>query len=186
LNFAFLINAAILIMAAGVFHRSDATVTEIGEAYRTLSPLLVRLGGSSFAVAIAPLLFAVALLASGQASSITGTLAGQSVLEGFLRWKISPILRRLVTRSIAIVPALVIVLWRGEGELTALLIFSQVVLSFQLPFAMVPLVRFVSSRRLMGDLVLSGIRKIAVWAAVLLIIGFNTLLLLQVAGVIRD
>ncbi len=186
LNFAFLVNAAILIMAAGVFHRSDAAVTEIEQAYRTLSPLLVRLGGSSFAAAIAPLLFAVALFASGQASSITGTLAGQSVMEGFLRWKISPILRRLVTRAIAIVPALAVVFWRGQEELTALLIFSQVVLSFQLPFAMVPLVRFAGSRRLMGDLVLSGARKLAVWAAVLLVIGLNVFLLLQVAGVIRD
>jgi manganese transport protein len=85
---------------------------------------------------------------------------------------------------IAIVPALAIVLWRGEGELTALLVFRQVMLSFQLPFAMVPLVRFVSLRRLMGDLVLSGARRLAVWAAVLLIIGFNVLLLLQVAGLI--
>ena len=132
----------------------------------------------------APLLFAVALLASGQASSITGTLAGQSVMEGFLRWKISPILRRLVTRSIAIVPALAIVLWRGGGELTALMVLSQVVLSFQLPFAMVPLVRFAGSRRLMGDFVLAGAWKTAVWVAVFLVIGLNILLLLQVAGLI--
>jgi manganese transport protein len=110
------------------------------------------------------LLFAVALLASGRASSITGTLAGQSVMEGFLRWEISPILRRLVTRSIAIVPALAVILWRGGGELTALMVLSQVVLSFQLPFAMVPLLSFAGSRRLMGDFALAAPGRPPSWS----------------------
>jgi manganese transport protein len=155
LSVAFFVNAAILVLAAIVFFGRESVVVAGGQvvsfsadsdwirvAYLTLAPLL----GTPVASAI----FAVALLASGQSSTITGTLAGQVVMEGFLDWRIAPWLRRLLTRMLAIVPAVVIIGARGEGSVTDLLVLSQVILALQLPFAMFPLLHFTSSRRRMG------------------------------------
>ena len=146
LMFALSINAAILILAAAVFHTSGQTeVAELGEAHRLLAPLL----GSTWA----PVLFAVALLACGLNSTVTATLAGQTVMEGFLDIRLKPWLRRLLTRSLAILPAAAVTVFYGAGETGRLLILSQVVLSLQLPFAVVPLVLFTADRRKMGALV---------------------------------
>jgi manganese transport protein len=140
---ALVINASILILAAATFHRAGKTdVAELDQAHAFLAPLL----GSS----IAPTLFGVALLCCGLNSTITATLAGQIVMEGFLNWRIAPWLRRMVTRMIAIVPAVVVTIWAGEKATGQLLILSQVVLSLQLPFAVVPLVMFTASRGKMG------------------------------------
>ncbi len=141
LMFALLINAAILILAAAAFH-GGAPVEEIGKAYELLSPTL--------GVGVASTLFAVALLCSGQNSTITGTLAGQIVMEGFLNLRIRPWLRRVITRGLAIIPAAFVAFSYGETGTTSLLILSQVVLSLQLPFAVVPLILFVSNRQKMG------------------------------------
>jgi manganese transport protein len=144
LNFAFLINAAILVMAAGTFFRAGYTqIAEIQEAYHTLSPLL--------GTRLASILFAVALLCSGQNSTLTGTLAGQIVMEGFLNLRLVPWLRRLVTRLLAIIPAVLTVIFFGQSGTAKLLILSQVILSLQLSFAVVPLVRFTGDRRKMGE-----------------------------------
>jgi manganese transport protein len=144
LFFAFLVNAAILITSSAVFHTSGhADVAEIQDAYHLLTPLL----GTS----IASFLFALALLASGQSSTLTATLAGQIVMEGYLNIRLPYWLRRVITRAIAIVPALVATAWYGESGVAQLLIFSQVVLSMQLPFAVIPLIRFTSSRAKMGE-----------------------------------
>jgi manganese transport protein len=146
LMFALTINASILILAAAAFHSTGRPeVAELGEAHALLAPLL--------GTAIAPTLFAVALLACGLNSTVTATLAGQIVMEGFLRIKLAPWLRRLLTRGIAIVPAAVVTLWYGEQGTARLLILSQVILSLQLPFAVVPLVMFTASREKLGDLV---------------------------------
>jgi len=146
LCFALTINASILILAAATFHYSGRTdVAELDQAHAFLAPLL----GST----LAPTLFAIALLCCGLNSTITATLSGQIVMEGFLRWRIAPWLRRLVTRAIAIVPAAVVTIWYGGQGTARLLILSQVVLSLQLPFAVVPLVMFTSSRRKMGPFV---------------------------------
>jgi manganese transport protein len=146
LCFALTINASILILAAATFHHSGRTdVAELDQAHAFLSPLL----GST----LAPTLFAIALLCCGLNSTITATLSGQIVMEGFLRWRIAPWLRRLVTRAIAIVPAVLVTIWAGAKGTGQLLILSQVVLSLQLPFAVVPLVMFTSSRRKMGPFV---------------------------------
>jgi manganese transport protein len=143
---ALTINASILILAAATFHRAGRTdVAELDRAYAFLSPLL----GST----LAPTLFAIALLCCGLNSTITATLSGQIVMEGFLRLRIAPWLRRFVTRAIAIVPAVVVTVWAGERGTAQLLILSQVVLSLQLPFAVVPLVMFTSNRRKMGPFV---------------------------------
>ncbi len=140
------INAAILILAATVFHAQGRTdVQEIEQAYELLAPML--------GVGLASTLFAVALLASGVNSTVTATLAGQIVMEGFLHLRLKPWVRRLVTRGIAIVPVIVVTALYGEQGTAHLLVLSQVVLSMQLPFAVVPLVRFVSDRKLMGELV---------------------------------
>src|SRR5246500_5283412 len=146
LCFAFVINASILILAAATFHRAGKTdIAELDQAHGFLSPLL----GST----LAPTLFAIALLCCGLNSTITATLSGQIVMEGFLRWRIAPWLRRLVTRAIAIVPAVLVTIWAGAKGTGQLLILSQVVLSLQLPLAVVPLVMFTSSRRKMGPFV---------------------------------
>jgi manganese transport protein len=146
LCFALTINAAILILAAATFHRAGRTdVAELDQAHAFLAPLL----GST----LAPTLFAIALLCCGLNSTITATLSGQIVMEGFLNWRIAPWLRRLVTRLIAIVPAVVVTLVAGEKATGRLLILSQVVLSLQLPLAVVPLVMFTASRRKMGPFV---------------------------------
>src|SRR5881398_239115 len=149
LMFALFINAAILVLAAAVFHWSGhEDVAEIQDAYKLLSPLL--------GVGIASGLFAIALLASGQNSTLTGTLAGQIVMEGFLNIRIKPWLRRLITRLIAIVPAVLVIGFAGESGTAKLLILSQVILSLQLSFAVFPLVQFTSNRAKMGEFVNSG------------------------------
>ena len=143
---ALFVNAAILIVAAAVFHRSGHfEVAAIQDAYKLLSPLLGVTGAST--------LFAVALLASGQNSSITGTLAGQVVMEGFIHLKVAPWLRRLITRSLAIIPTIIVVAVTGEQGTEKLLILSQVILSLQLSFAVVPLVLFTGNRKKMGEFV---------------------------------
>lgn len=144
--FALLVNASILILAAATFHAAGQTqVVEIGEAHALLAPML----GAAFA----PTLFAIALLCSGINSTVTATLAGQIVMEGFLRIKIAPWLRRLITRILAILPAALVTAWFGESGTAQLLILSQVVLSLQLSFAVVPLVMFTSDKSKMGALV---------------------------------
>ena len=146
LMFALFINAAILVMAAAVFHGSGHEgVADIGDAYQLLSPLL--------GTKMASILFAVALLCSGQNATLTGTLAGQIVMEGFINLRLRPWLRRLITRLIAIVPAVIVVALYGERGTGQLIILSQVVLSLQLPFAVVPLVMFTASRTKMGPFV---------------------------------
>jgi manganese transport protein len=171
LLFAFFINAAILILAAATSHQSGhQEVADIGDAYRLLTPVL----GTTFAST----LFAVALLASGQNSTITGTLAGQIVMEGFLDIRLPPWLRRLITRLIAIVPAVIVTALYGERGAGGLLILSQVILSLQLSFAVVPLVHFTSERRKMGRFVNSPLLAGAAWAVAAVIVGLNAWLLI--------
>jgi manganese transport protein len=170
LGFALFINAAILILGAAAFHtRGLHNVAEIADAYKLLTPVL----GASFAST----LFAFALLASGQNSTLTGTLAGQIVMEGFLNLRLKPWLRRLVTRAIAIIPAVVVIGFYGEGKVTALLILSQVVLSFQLPFAVIPLVKFTSDRGKMGSFANSRFVAGISWIVAVAILAFNAELL---------
>ncbi|WP_425230669.1 Nramp family divalent metal transporter [Sphingomonas sp.] len=170
LGLAFFINAAILVLAAATFHLGGRTdVAEIDKAYRLLSPML--------GVGAASVVFAVALLASGQNSTVTGTLAGQIVMEGFLDLKLPIWLRRLVTRLLAIVPAVLVVGAAGDAGATRLLVLSQVVLSLQLPFAVVPLVVFTGSRRLMGDLTAPRWLQALAWAIAAVIIALNATLL---------
>ncbi|MFH7029209.1 MAG: Nramp family divalent metal transporter [Heteroscytonema crispum UTEX LB 1556] len=172
LFFALFINSAILIVAAATFHFSGyQDVAEIQDAYKLLSPLL----GVNAASAI----FALALLASGQSSTLTATLAGQIVMEGFLNLRLKPWLRRLLTRLIAIVPALISIIFLGEKSTGDLLIFSQVILSLQLSFAVVPLVMFTSNRRLMGEFVNPLWLKILSWLVAIVIGSLNAWLLLQ-------
>jgi manganese transport protein len=172
LNFAFLINAAILIMAAATFYRHGMNqVAEIQDAYHTLSPLL--------SIPLASFLFALALLCSGQNSTLTGTLAGQIVMEGFLDIRLAPWLRRLITRLIAIVPAIVAVAYYGARGTTQLLIFSQVILSLQLSFAVFPLVRFTSDPRRMGEFANPRWLKVLAWVVAVFIAALNLYLLIQ-------
>jgi manganese transport protein len=170
LTIALFVNAAILILAAAAFFTTgNQDVAEIGDAYKLLAPLL-GVGGAS-------ILFAVALLASGQNSTITATLAGQVILEGFMNIKMKPWVRRLVTRSLAIIPAVIIaVLFQGSG-LSRLLIFSQIVLSLQLPFAILPLVYFTSSKKHMGEFVNKPWLKTAVGGIATVIISLNVWLI---------
>jgi manganese transport protein len=170
LLFAFLINGAILILSAATFHTSGHwDVADIGQAYQLLTPLL----GAS----LASTLFAVALLASGQNSTITGTLAGQIVMEGFLDIRLPPWLRRLITRLIAIVPAVIVTAMYGEKGVGSLLILSQVILSLQLSFAVVPLVLFTSSKAKMGEFANHPMTAAIAWAVALVIAGLNGYLL---------
>jgi manganese transport protein len=170
LGFAFFINAAILILGAAAFHtRGLHDVAEIADAYKLLSPVL--------GVSLASTIFACALLASGQNSTLTGTLAGQIVMEGFLQIRLKPWLRRLITRSIAILPAVLVIGFYGEGRVTALLILSQVVLCFQLPFAVIPLTRFTSDRNKMGELTNSRFTVVIAWIVAAAILFFNAELL---------
>src|SRR5881397_3290801 len=172
LMFALFINGAILVLAAAVFHWSGhQDVAEIQDAYKLLSPLL--------GVGVASILFAVALLASGQNSTLTGTLAGQIVMEGFLNIRITPWLRRLITRLIAIVPAIIVIGIFGEGKTTELLIASQVCLSMQLGFAVWPLMRFTSEKAKMGEFANGLWIKILGWAVAGIIIVLNVKLLLD-------
>jgi manganese transport protein len=170
LMLALFVNAAILILAASVFHGSGHTeVAEIGEAFELLSPLL--------GLGIASTLFAVALLASGLNSTVTATLAGQIVMEGFLRLRLPHWMRRLLTRSLAIIPVVVVTALYGESGTAQLLVFSQVVLSMQLPFAVIPLVRFVTDRGKMGRFVVPGWVAGMSWAVAGLIVVLNLKLL---------
>jgi manganese transport protein len=174
LTIALFVNAAILIVAAAVFFRSGHfEVAAIQDAYKLLSPLLGVTGAST--------LFAVALLASGQNSSITGTLAGQVVMEGFIRIKLSPWLRRLITRSLAIIPTIIVVAITGEEGTEKLLILSQVILSLQLSFAVVPLVLFTGSRAKMGEFVNGRMLQVLAWVTAVVIAGLNGWLLIETA-----
>ena len=170
LALALLINASIMILAAGAFHRPGVgPVTELSQAYELLSPLL--------GVGIASALFGVALLCSGLSSSVTGTLAGQIVMEGFLDIRISPALRALLTRAIAIVPAVMVTAWYGSAGANSLLVFSQVVLSLQLPFAIVPLLMFTTGRKHLGALGFGRRTSVLLWAAAAVVITLNVWML---------
>ena len=165
LNIAFCVNASILILAGAVFYTQNLRITEIIKAHELLTPLL----GTS----LASILFAIALIASGQSSTITGTLAGQVVMEGYLNLRLRPWLRRLLTRSIAICPALLTILISGDSNIDALLIGSQVLLSMQLGFAVIPLIHLVSNRKTMGQFVIKNWVKICAWLSAFIIIGLN-------------
>jgi manganese transport protein len=178
LSIAFFVNAAILVLAAVVFYGHDRVALASGQviqftsdsdwiqvAYVTLAPLVGKVAAS--------LLFAVALLASGQSSTITGTLAGQVVMEGFMHWRIAPWLRRTITRLCAIVPAAILISLRGDNSVTDLLTLSQVVLAIQLPLAMVPLLAFAGSKRRMGNGRIGGFLLTAGWASCLLITALD-------------
>ena len=167
LGFSLFINAAILVLGAAAFHvRGMNDVADISQAHQLLTPVL----GAS----LASVLFAGALLCSGQNSTLTGTLAGQIVMEGFLHWRLKPWLRRLITRSMAIIPAAIVIGFMGEGRATSLLILSQVILSFQLPFAVVPLIQFTGDRSKMGEFTNGPVTAIFGWflaAAIILLNG---------------
>ncbi len=174
LTIALFVNAAILIVAAAVFYRSGHfEVAAIQDAYKLLSPLVGAAGAST--------LFAIALLASGQNSSITGTLAGQVVMEGFIRLRVSPWLRRLITRSLAIIPTIIVVAFMGERGTEKLLILSQVILSFQLSFAVVPLVMFTGDRRKMGEFTNGRWLQGLAWLTAAVIAALNVWLLVETA-----
>jgi manganese transport protein len=165
LNAALLVNAAILILAASTFYSKNLIVTELQQAHQMLAPLL---GSAAAGVA-----FAIALLAAGQASTITGTLAGQIVMEGFLHFKIRPFLRRTITRLIAVLPAMVVIFLTGNSGTYHLLILSQVILSLQLPFAIVPLIHFTSDKKTMGEFANALWVKILSWSVAIVIIALN-------------
>jgi manganese transport protein len=170
LSIALLVNAAILIVAAATFYsRGYNQVAEIQDAYKLLSPLLGIAGAST--------IFALALLASGQNSTLTGTLAGQVVMEGFLNIRLRPWLRRLITRGLAIVPAIIVTAFWGERGTANLLVFSQVILSMQLSFAVFPLVMFTSDKSKMGEFVNPAWLKSLSWATAVLILALNAWLL---------
>lgn len=169
LMLALFVNAAILILSAAAFHSAGKEVAEIQDAYHLLGPML--------GTGAASILFAVALLASGQNSTLTGTLAGQIVMEGFLNIRLTPWLRRLITRMIAIVPAVIVIGIYGESGATDLLILSQVILSLQLSFAVIPLVTFTSDRKKMGELVTPKWMIALSWFVAILIAGLNAYLL---------
>jgi manganese transport protein len=170
LGFALFVNAAILILGAAAFHTHGLhNVAEISDAYKLLSPVL--------GVSLASTVFACALLASGQNSTLTGTLAGQIVMEGFLSIRLKPWLRRLITRGLAIIPAALVIGFAGEGKVTSLIVLSQVILSFQLPFAIIPLLQFTGDRAKMGALVNSRATKVIAWGVCAIILFFNAELL---------
>ena len=174
LMLALFINGAILVVAAATFHTQGKQVGEIQDAYQLLSPML--------GVSVASMLFALALLASGQNSTLTGTLAGQIVMEGFLDLRLRPWLRRLITRAIAIVPAVICTAKYGESGTAKLLVFSQVILSLQLPFAVIPLIMFTSDRTKMGQFVNPAWVKVLAWVVATVIIVLNVKLLLDFFG----
>ncbi len=172
LNAAFFVNAAILVLAASVFFSSGNThVAKIEDAHKLLSPLL----GNK----LAPILFAIALIAAGQSSTITGTLAGQIVMEGYLQLRINPLLRRLITRIIAIAPAVITILVYGNEKIDALLVLSQVILSVQLGFAVIPLIHFVSDKSTMGEFAIKSYTKIAAWLVAIILIYLNAKMVLD-------
>jgi manganese transport protein len=179
LSIAFLVNSSILVLAAITFYGKETVVTSAGHvidlaregqdwiqlAYLTLDPLLGTAGAS--------ILFAIALLASGQSSTVTGTLAGQVVMEGFMHWRVRPWVRRIITRLLAIIPAVIVIGVRGEKAVNDLLTLSQVVLGLQLPLAMIPLLHFTSSKRRMGRFANGAILLTVGWASCALITGLD-------------
>lgn len=172
LNAAFFVNAAILVLAAATFYKAGMyEVADIQDAYKLLTPLL----GSEWA----SILFGIALIAAGQSSTITGTLAGQIVMEGYLNLRIAPWLRRLITRIIAIIPAYIVILMYGEDETGELLVFSQVILSLQLGFAVIPLIHFTSDKSKMGEFAIGTTMKVAAWLIALVIVALNAKLVVQ-------
>ncbi len=171
LNLAFFVNAAILIVAAAVFFKTgNSDVAEIKEAHRLLPGFL----GNA-----APVLFAVALIAAGQSSTVTGTLAGQIIMEGYLSLRINPLLRRLITRMVAIIPALIVIIIYGEKNVDALLILSQVILSLQLGFAIIPLIHFVSDKKTMGKFAIKPLQKLAAWIVAIVLVYLNLRMLVN-------
>ncbi len=172
LNAAFFVNAGILVLAASVFfYTGHSSVARIQDAHRLLQPML----GTS----LAPILFAVALIAAGQSSTVTGTLAGQVVMEGYLHLRINPWLRRLLTRLLAIIPAVVVILIYGESKVDDLLVFSQVLLSLQLGFAIIPLIHFVSDKTTMGNFAIKTTTKIISWLVAATLIFLNVRLVVN-------
>jgi manganese transport protein len=175
LNIAFLVNSAILVLAATVFFKTGRTdVAEIKDAHELLAPLL--------GYKIAPILFAVALIAAGQSSTVTGTLAGQIVMEGYLKLRISPIMRRLLTRLLAIIPAVIVIWIYGDQEVNKLLIFSQVLLSMQLGFAIIPLIHFCSDKKTMGRYAIKAVVQVIAWIIAAILVYLNVRLLIGEAA----
>jgi len=178
LNMAFFVNAAILVVSATVFYNTpNAGVAEIKEAHRLLPEFLGN---------VAPVLFAVALIAAGQSSTITGTLAGQIIMEGYLSLRINPVLRRLITRLLAVIPALIVIIIYGEENVDALLILSQVILSLQLGFAIIPLIHFVSDKKTMGNFAIKPVIKILAWAIASVLVFLNLKMLVNETGPIFE
>ncbi len=174
LNLAFFVNAAILVLAATVFFKTgNSQVAEIKEAHRLLPGFLGNL---------APKIFAIALIAAGQSSTITGTLAGQIIMEGYLSLRVNPWVRRLITRLLAIIPALIVIIIYGEKDVDALLIFSQVILSIQLGFAIIPLIHFVSDRKTMGTFTINTITKITAWVIAFVLVFLNVKMIINEAS----
>jgi manganese transport protein len=172
LNLALFVNAAILILAAAVFYKNGYNgVSEIQDAHRLLEPLL----GKSYA----PALFAIALIAAGQSSTVTGTLAGQIVMEGYLDLRIAPWLRRIITRLLAVVPAIIVVNVMGEQATGDMLVMSQVILSMQLGFAIIPLLHYVSDKRRMGQFAIGFWAKLGGWLSASIIVALNIWLVVQ-------
>lgn len=176
LNLAFLVNAAILILAATVFFKTgNSHVAEIKEAHRLLPSFLGNL---------APKIFAIALIAAGQSSTVTGTLAGQIIMEGYLSLRVNPWVRRLITRLLAIIPALLVIIIYGENNVDALLVFSQVILSLQLGFAIIPLIHFVSDKKTMGNFAINTTTKIVAWLIAAVLVYLNVQMIInQASGV---
>jgi manganese transport protein len=175
LNLAFFVNAAILVLAASVFfYRGRTDVAEISTAHELLNEFL--------GTKMAPTLFAVALIAAGQSSTITGTLAGQIVMEGYLHLRINPWIRRLMTRLIAVIPAVIVILINGETNIDSLLILSQVILSLQLGFAVIPLILFVSDKKTMGSFAIKPLTKILAWIITSILVYLNLRMVTEQAG----
>jgi manganese transport protein len=180
LNLAFFVNAAILILAATAFYQNGLfEVAEIQDAHRLLEPML----GNKWA----PILFAVALIAAGQSSTITGTLAGQIIMEGYLNLRIQPWVRRIITRALAVVPSLLAIYYMGESATGKLLILSQVILSMQLGFAIIPLIHFVSDKQKMGTFVIGNKVKLLAWISAAIIVSLNIKLVMEeVLGLLEN
>lgn len=179
LNLAFFVNAAILVLAAAVFYyRGRTDVAEISQAHELLQSML--------GTEMAPILFAVALIAAGQSSTITGTLAGQIIMEGYLRLRINPLMRRLITRLVAIIPAVAVIIINGEKEINSLLILSQVVLSLQLGFAIIPLIHFVSDKNTMGKFAVSRLVQALAWLITSILVYLNFQMVLEETSPLFD
>lgn len=180
LNLALFVNAAILILSATTFFKQGRTdVSDIQDAHQLLAPML----GST----LAPILFALALIAAGQSSTVTGTLAGQVIMEGYLNLRLQPWIRRLITRLIAIIPAFITIWILGEASTGKLLILSQVILSLQLGFAVIPLIHFVSDKRKMGEFTIPFWQKAASWLATVVIVGLNIMMVYnEISGIITE